>query len=137
MPVIVIHDGTTSRDFDLTASAVIGRAPQCDLSINVDRLSRKHARIYMAGGQLLIEDLNSHNGTKVNGRLIAQPYVLHPGDEIHLSKKVRLTYPGQTSSIGPGSPPRRPTLLEFRCPGCLGLLKASPATAEARTASRA
>jgi hypothetical protein len=125
MPRIVIHNDSTSRDVDLLAPAVIGRAPECDLSINMDRVSRKHARVYEAAGQLLIEDLNSHNGTAVNGRLIVQPHVLNPGDEIHLGKNVRLTYPNHAASRGTGAPAPRPALFEFRCPGCLDLLKAS------------
>ncbi|MEK7990318.1 MAG: trypsin-like peptidase domain-containing protein [Thiotrichaceae bacterium] len=54
----------------------IGRAAKlCDLSIRDDTISRRHARLSYDKHQLLLEDLNSVNGTRINGQQI-QPY--HP-----------------------------------------------------------
>lgn len=60
-------------------------------------VSRKHAKITRRDLQYLIMDLNSHNGTFVNGRKIGQdePVVIHDGDEIcfgSLAKGVRLVF---------------------------------------------
>jgi FHA domain len=48
-------------------------------------LSRRHARVSpMSDGRLLVEDLGSTNGTFVNGKRIAAPTVVGPGDEVAL-----------------------------------------------------
>ena len=50
-------------------------------------ISRRHARITVEHGQCIIEDLNSSNGTRVNGvRLVAfEPVAITAGDKIHLA----------------------------------------------------
>lgn len=63
---------------------VIGRAPEVDISINDSRISRKHLRISLKGGQATIEDLGSTNGTFVNGERIRER-ILQSGDRIHIS----------------------------------------------------
>jgi uncharacterized membrane protein YdfJ with MMPL/SSD domain len=47
-------------------------------------LSRRHARVWDAGGAPMIEDLGSSNGTFVNDRRIEGPTALYPGDTIKL-----------------------------------------------------
>lgn len=49
----------------------IGRAPDNNISINGSGISGKHAKIYLENGQVYIEDLNSTNGTFVNGTMIS------------------------------------------------------------------
>jgi len=63
----------------------LGRAWESSLLLPEDDLttSRRHAEIYFEGGQFIINDLGSMNGTFVNGRRI-QSEVLRPGDEIRL-----------------------------------------------------
>ncbi|MBN1282709.1 MAG: GGDEF domain-containing protein [Proteobacteria bacterium] len=63
---------------------VIGRAPECDISINDTRISRQHLRISLSGDQAVIEDLESTNGTFVNGERIKRR-ALANGDQIHIS----------------------------------------------------
>jgi transcriptional regulator with PAS, ATPase and Fis domain len=47
---------------------VIGRATDAQISIDDARASRRHARVFWSAGQLLVEDLESRNGTFVNSR---------------------------------------------------------------------
>ncbi len=49
-------------------------------------VSRRHCRITVAGGQFFVEDLESTNGTKLNGSLILphQPQLIKDGDSIEL-----------------------------------------------------
>ncbi|HDQ71270.1 MAG TPA: FHA domain-containing protein, partial [Chloroflexi bacterium] len=56
-------------------------------------VSRKHARIFLQGERVLIEDLNSTNYTHVNQQRLTpgQPRPLDPGDEIRFGR-VKLTY---------------------------------------------
>lgn len=63
---------------------VIGRAAECDISINDSRISRHHLRISIDGEQAIIEDMGSTNGTFVNGERIAMR-LLHNGDQVHIS----------------------------------------------------
>ena len=75
----------------------IGRdQSQCNLPFpNDDRLSRVHARLEERGGSWLLTDLNSSNGTFVNGTRIAQPVVVQPHDQIEVGSAVfSLRLPG-------------------------------------------
>ena len=68
---------------------LIGRSTDADLSITDDTfLSSRHARVWIANGQAMIEDLQSTNGTAVNEQPIASPTVLRPGDRIAMGHLV-------------------------------------------------
>jgi pSer/pThr/pTyr-binding forkhead associated (FHA) protein len=54
-------------------------------------LSRHHARIVIANGEATIEDLDSKNGTHVNGLRVTQPIVLKDTDQLQLGS-VTVTY---------------------------------------------
>jgi predicted component of type VI protein secretion system len=71
---------------------VIGRDQNADIPINDPEVSRKHARISNQGGQIIIEDLGSTNGTFVNNQRISAPYVLRPGELIFLGEHVTLLF---------------------------------------------
>ena len=60
----------------------IGRAPQNEIVIDAQGVSRFHCQIKRQEGQLILEHLNSTNGTIVDGQLLRQPYVLSVGDEV-------------------------------------------------------
>jgi len=66
---------------------VIGRDEQCHAQINDPELSRRHARVYRDGEALFVEDLNSTNGTVVNGRQIVR-HALSEADEILVGETV-------------------------------------------------
>lgn len=59
----------------------IGRAPSNDLVLDVGDVSRHHARLERAEGELRVVDLGSTNGTRVNGEPV-RASVLRPGDEV-------------------------------------------------------
>lgn len=63
---------------------VIGRSPGADIVIADDFISSTHARVHPLGDDAIIEDLDSTNGTVVNGQRIAGPVEVRPGDEIEL-----------------------------------------------------
>jgi hypothetical protein len=60
----------------------IGRALENDIVLQSGDVSRHHARMQYADGVLRLEDLNSTNGTRVNGQVLRTPYFLKNGDEI-------------------------------------------------------
>lgn len=63
----------------------IGRAPECELVLRDSRVSRKHARLAARDGVLVLTDLGSTNGTRVNGHRVTQ-VALGAGDRIELGE---------------------------------------------------
>ena len=58
----------------------IGRTQECDLRIADLSVSRRHAQLERAEDGWLLSDLDSHNGTRVNGWLVRDPVPVKPGD---------------------------------------------------------
>lgn len=69
----------------------IGRADQNEIIIKAKGVSRFHCQIKRQNGQLILEDLNSTNGTIISGEPIKTPYTLSVGDVIYLCDE-RLTF---------------------------------------------
>ncbi|MFO1160254.1 MAG: adenylate/guanylate cyclase domain-containing protein [Reyranellaceae bacterium] len=66
---------------------VIGRASdQCDLVVAHPTVSRRHARLSLAGDALMVEDLGSTNGTTIDGKALrpTEPMSLHAGVKLRL-----------------------------------------------------
>ncbi len=69
-----------------TESVVLGRAPFADLGFESRLISRRHARISCEDGSYFIQDLESANGTALNGVTVGdEPTTLRPGDLISLA----------------------------------------------------
>jgi DNA-binding winged helix-turn-helix (wHTH) protein len=63
---------------------LIGRHPDSIVPIDCSTVSRNHARIVMLGGQAVLTDLGSMNGTYVRGARVQGPVTLRDGDSIFL-----------------------------------------------------
>jgi len=63
---------------------VLGRNPDCDLVLEAQCVSRRHAVISNIAGAFHIEDTASRNGTYLNGKLLAGRTLLHNGDNIRI-----------------------------------------------------
>ncbi len=61
-----------------------GRTIECDIYLPSPAVSRKHAVFLMRGGQCGIKDLDSSNGTYLNGERLTQPVRLKEGDAIQI-----------------------------------------------------
>ena len=72
-----------------TAGLTIGRASENDIVILDSSSSRQHARIFSSDGRWFVEDLDSTNGTKVNGESITRRE-LAEGDMITIESKTLL-----------------------------------------------
>jgi hypothetical protein len=82
--VRVVSPGRPPRDVPFDGQpATIGRAADGDLVIADPLVSRRHARLAPRGGQLVLADLGSTNGTRVNGHVVREA-VVGPGDRIEL-----------------------------------------------------
>ena len=81
-----VHKGQRHR-LPMQQSVILGRAAGCDLVLTDDEeVSAQHARIDNHGDKLLLQDLNSTNGTFVNGVAIHNPYLLQSGDLLLLGR---------------------------------------------------
>jgi pSer/pThr/pTyr-binding forkhead associated (FHA) protein len=63
---------------------VIGRSPDCQLTLNDTLVSRRHAAFHVRAGAAEIEDLGSQNGVYLNGVRINGVEPLHDGDQIRI-----------------------------------------------------
>jgi DNA-binding winged helix-turn-helix (wHTH) protein len=80
---------------------VVGRDPDAALWIDHPSVSRRHARIVVAGGKAMVEDLESKNGTFLNGRSIDKRVALADGDELRIGRETmvfRLVSPQTTQT---------------------------------------
>jgi pSer/pThr/pTyr-binding forkhead associated (FHA) protein len=76
----------------------IGRKPGSDIHIDNLAVSGRHARILVIGGEAFIEDLQSTNGTFINGQKISKQMLKH-GDRISIGQHV-LTYENESADSG-------------------------------------
>ena len=91
---------SSGQEFELTGSdVVIGRAPSVDFVIAQSSVSGRHALISTQMGQVTIEDLNSTNGTFLNGRRVMGRQTLNDGDEIRLGQSVILKYSAPSPAV--------------------------------------
>jgi len=80
--VIVAREGSVKREVPLTADPItVGRDPRNDIVLDDRRVSRRHAEVRLRLGRYTLYDLQSTNGTFVNGRRIAE-MVLSDEDRI-------------------------------------------------------
>jgi DNA-binding winged helix-turn-helix (wHTH) protein len=69
---------------------VIGRGEEVAIRIDVDGVSRRHARIVAEDGRYTLEDLGSKNGTYLDERRLEQPAALEDGDAFRLGRTLLL-----------------------------------------------
>ena len=70
--------------FDLFGGISIGRSPDADVRIEDRYASGVHARVYSRGASYYVEDMNSTNGTYLNGALLKGEAELKDLDELRI-----------------------------------------------------
>jgi hypothetical protein len=86
---IVVREGKKAAyDFELKHQiTIIGRGTEADVRLTDQSVSRRHAEIRLANGATMLNDLQSTNGTTVNGVTVTTT-ALTDGDEIRLGETV-------------------------------------------------
>jgi pSer/pThr/pTyr-binding forkhead associated (FHA) protein len=79
---------------------VVGRHPHCDVRLHSHRVSRQHCCLIEVDGAVIVRDLGSTNGTRINGHGV-EAGRLRPSDELSIAD---LRY-----RLNPGEPDRAPT----------------------------
>ncbi len=88
-PIAVVKDIT-----------VVGRGDDCDIQIDDPSLSKRHAVLVRTEGLLLVRDLISTNGTKVNGQRVSWAALL-PNDRLTLGRFKARIYLGPDHTLSP------------------------------------
>jgi pSer/pThr/pTyr-binding forkhead associated (FHA) protein len=120
--LVVSLDGVVIKEVQITKDkTTLGRRPYNDIVIDNLAVSGEHAVLQMVGGDVFIEDLNSTNGTYINGKAIKKQLLTH-NDTVEIGKykikylvdesgeyeKTMIMRPG--SSLPPGISPGNPAL---------------------------
>jgi len=66
----------------LKTELVIGRRPKCDIRLDFENVSGKHAVLALHNGLWTVRDLGSTNGTAVNGTRLSSTHTVMPEDEV-------------------------------------------------------
>ncbi len=86
---------------------LVGRQKGCDIRIPSDEVSRRHCLLFLEKGQLSVEDLQSANGTFVNGERITGKQKIKPGDQLKVGPLTfRIDVPQVKSKSTPNAEPR-------------------------------
>jgi FHA domain len=80
--ILLALDWTGARE-----ELLIGRDLECDVVIPAGSVSRRHARLTFRDGGWILQDLNSTNGTRLNGRYVGRCR-LRPGDQLALADQL-------------------------------------------------
>lgn len=73
------------QELDLPpGDTLIGRSPECLITLEDPLVSRRHARIRIDEGSASFEDLGSRNGSRINGRIVTERTRLEEGDRIRI-----------------------------------------------------
>ncbi len=70
--------------YDLDGELVLGRGERAEIRLDDPFASSRHALVYEQGNSVIIEDLDSTNGTYLNEELLQTPRPLHPGDRVRI-----------------------------------------------------
>jgi predicted component of type VI protein secretion system len=107
----IVEGSEAGRQIPLDSVVDVGREPSLPLHLDDDtQVSRRHARIAVQGGQVVVEDLGSTNGTYVNDQPIGSPRTLNPGDKVRIGLTVLELRTRQQVAARPSAVQVRPQL---------------------------
>ncbi|MDI3509496.1 MAG: hypothetical protein PWQ61_261 [Betaproteobacteria bacterium] len=106
MPKMIVSiDGVVIKEVQLTKDrTTLGRRPYNDIVIDNLAVSGEHAVLQMSGNDVFLEDLNSTNGTYVNGKAIKKQQ-LQNGDTVEIGK-YKIKFIHDSAAPAPGGPER-------------------------------
>ena len=133
--LVVSLDGVVIKEVQITKDkTTLGRRPYNDIVIDNLAVSGEHAVLQMLGADVFIEDLNSTNGTYINGKAVKKQLLAH-NDTVEIGKyKIKfLVADGgdyeATQILRPGAPTPQPPGLQrasgFGGPSSFGALSSA------------
>lgn len=92
-PLLIAQAGPLEgQRWKIRSELLLGRDPDCDIVIPMRQVSRHHARIFRGENGTMVEDLDSKNGTYINGHHVEEVVHLEEGDEIQVSLAQHFIY---------------------------------------------
>jgi two-component system cell cycle response regulator len=89
----VLTGGSTGKIFRIAKGrSLIGRSQHAEVRLLDDGVSRDHASVRFEGDELWIDDMESRNGTFVNGARITESTQLSEGDKIQVGRTTVIRY---------------------------------------------
>ena len=108
--LVVLSEGLTGRSHELTAErTTVGRVEDNTFQLAEASVSSHHCEILQQGGEIKVKDLNSTNGTYIDGKQISEG-VLKPGQTLRLGK-VDIKLEGEGAAAAPGKKTIEQTLV--------------------------
>jgi len=100
--ITVSFQGVVVQEMPLTQErTAIGRRPYNAVVMDDPTVSGEHAVLLMKDGSVILEDLGSTNGTRLNGQVLDQRQALHNGDIVEIGGyHVRFTHAGAGGGVG-------------------------------------
>jgi len=107
--LVVLNEGLAGQSYELKVEkTTVGRVEDNAFHIPQGSVSSHHCEIWLRGNDVVVKDLNSTNGTFVNGQQVTTESVLKPGQTLRLGQvELKLEVEGATTSAppAPGSTP--------------------------------
>jgi pilus assembly protein CpaF len=83
--IILTEKGGPTQRLDFEAEEItVGRVDENDICLPKGNISKKHTKIVVKDGKIIVLDLKSTNGTYVNGKKLAGPLVIQPSDNVYI-----------------------------------------------------
>jgi len=100
-PVLIAREGQlTGERWQIDVEEfVIGRGADCQIMLPERQVSRYHAKIVKDNGRYILHDLDSKNGTHLNGVQVKGSTPIRDGDEIQIALCVKLLFIGTDATI--------------------------------------
>jgi pSer/pThr/pTyr-binding forkhead associated (FHA) protein len=100
-PVLIVREGQLAgQRWTVDADEfVIGRGSDCQIMLPERQVSRYHAKILHENSGYILEDLDSKNGTHLNGIQVKGKAPIRDGDEIQIALAVKLVFIGTDATL--------------------------------------
>jgi pSer/pThr/pTyr-binding forkhead associated (FHA) protein len=100
LPILVGQSGPLNGErWVIRTPVTVGRGEDCEIVIADRKISRHHARFTPGPDGVLLEDLQSKNGTHHNGNAINEPVLLEDGDMIQIALAQKFTFLSSDATI--------------------------------------
>ncbi len=97
--LVQIHGPELGKKYLIDSELTIGRDQANHIWVDLDNVSRRHARIRVQGSRVLVEDLGSTNGTYLNDEELAQATPLRSGDLVKVGSSIFKFLDGASADV--------------------------------------
>lgn len=100
LPILIGQSGPLNGErWLIRETLTLGRGDDCDIIIPDRKISRHHARLSPDEEGIMLEDLESKNGTHHNGEVVKDPVRLHDGDSIQIALAQKFTFLSSDATV--------------------------------------